>query len=176
MVGRGTQQREVALHAARNVQHDDEPYRLRRVVEQRDGLRLALVAYSKASCCSVGDEAAVSIHHGDEDPHGVPDTAKNRRLLRRRPQQGLRHILRESRWRAPDSCLMLLHHSSVSVHLHSYHTPAVTFACAAAKLHHVYYNSRLTGLAGIGGADSPGCLLLPRSLRFGRGLASCRLT
>src|SRR4030095_15597019 len=43
LFGGSTQQRQVTLHAARHIQHDDEPDRLRCVVEQRDRLRLAPV-------------------------------------------------------------------------------------------------------------------------------------
>ena len=79
---RRAQQRQVALHAARDVQHDDEPDGLGRVVEQRDRLRLAFVAHLEVVPRERRDEPAVSIGHGDEDADGVARAAKDR-LLRR---------------------------------------------------------------------------------------------
>jgi hypothetical protein len=54
-----------------------------RVVEQRNELRLALVAHLEGLLLQRGDEAAISVRHSNEDPHGVTDTTKNRRRLLR---------------------------------------------------------------------------------------------
>ena len=76
----GAQQRQVALHAAGDVEHDDQPDRLGRVVELGDRLRLALVAHLEVVLRQRRDEPAVSIGHGDEDTDGVAAAAEDRLL------------------------------------------------------------------------------------------------
>ena len=93
----GAQQRQVALHAARDVQHDDEADGLRGVVEQRDRLRLPFVAHLEVVPRERRDEAAVSIRHGDEDTDGVARAAENRLLPPGRAKHAQGHTRRVSR-------------------------------------------------------------------------------
>ena len=80
---RRAQQRQVAFHAARDVEHDDEPDRLRRVVEERDRLRLALVADLEIVLFEIGDQASVVVRDRDEHADRVAGAAEGR-LLRQR--------------------------------------------------------------------------------------------
>ena len=81
LLGGPAQQRQVALHAARHVEHHDEPNRLRGVVEDRDRLRLAVVAHLEVVTRQRGDEPPVAVGDGDEDPNQVALAAKGWRLL-----------------------------------------------------------------------------------------------
>ena len=74
---RGAQQRQVALHAAGDIQHDDEPDRPGRVVELGDRLRRAFVAHFEAVLREGRDEPAVPIRHGGEDSNGVAPAAED---------------------------------------------------------------------------------------------------
>ena len=75
------QQRQIALHAARDVEHHDEADGLWRVVEERDRLRLAFVTNLEVLLLERGDETAVTIGDGDEHADGVAGAAKRRLLL-----------------------------------------------------------------------------------------------
>ena len=75
------EQRQVALHAAADVEHDDDPDGLRRVVEDRQGLGAPVVEHLKVVAGQSRDEPVVFIGDGDEDRHAVADPAKDGRLL-----------------------------------------------------------------------------------------------
>ena len=76
----GAQQRQVAFHAARDVEHDDHPDRLGPVIELGDRLRLAVVAQLELVLGEIGDELAVAIGDGGEHANGVAAGAKGRLL------------------------------------------------------------------------------------------------
>ena len=61
VAGRLAQDRQVALHAAGDVEHHDEPDRLRRVVEDDDRLRLAL---DRGSRSRPGRASSPAVRHG----------------------------------------------------------------------------------------------------------------
>ena len=70
------QQRQMACHAAGDIEHHDQPDGLRCVVELRDRLRPAFVTYLELIPREGRDEAAVAVRHGDEDPDGVASGPK----------------------------------------------------------------------------------------------------
>ena len=124
-VGGFAQEREVALHAARDVQHDDEPDRLRGAVEERDRLRFAFVAHLEVVTAERRDEPAVSIRHGDEDTDRVARAAEDGLLASRRAEHtkgtgGERSAGEEPR-HAQDSSI-----HRPGIELHSYHKPSLS--------------------------------------------------
>ena len=121
-VGCLAQQRQVALHAARHVEHHDEPDGLRRVVEQDDRLRLALVAHLEVVLRQRRHEPPLAVGHGDEHPHDVA-AASEHRLLRTSAETLHTGRRRERRTRAiePPDPSTVLH----ALALQSYHAAAV---------------------------------------------------
>jgi len=83
LLGSRAQQLEVALHAARDVEEHDQANRLRRVVEERNRLRLAFVAQLEIVLGERGDEPAVAVGDGDERADDVARPTEDGRLLRR---------------------------------------------------------------------------------------------
>jgi hypothetical protein len=71
------QQREVPLHAPRDIQHDNEPDRLRTIVEHGNRLGPSLVADFEVLTRQIRDESAVTIRHGDEDANRVTPAAED---------------------------------------------------------------------------------------------------
>ena len=88
LIRRGAQQRQVALHAPRDVQHLDQPHRLRCVVEDRDRLRPPVVADFEIVARKRRHEPAVPVGDGDEHLDGVAGAAEDGRLLRRGAERG----------------------------------------------------------------------------------------
>ena len=82
--GGAAQQRQIALHAPGDVEHDDEPDRLRAVVELRERLRLAVVADLEVVAAECRHEPAVPVGHGDEDTDRVASRAEDLLCERRR--------------------------------------------------------------------------------------------
>src|SRR6185295_8457735 len=80
-IGGLTQQRQVALHAAGDVEHRDQSNRLRRVVEDGNRLRLALVADLEVALLEVRDEMTILVHDGDEHADGFTRALEGRLLL-----------------------------------------------------------------------------------------------
>ena len=79
---RRAEQRCVALHAAGHVEHHDETYGLRGVVELSNRLRRSFVANFKVLLLERRGEPSVSIRHGCEHAHCITSAAKNWWLLR----------------------------------------------------------------------------------------------
>src|SRR3954464_5738424 len=79
-VGGAAQQRQVAFHAPGHVEQDDQPDRLRAVVEDRQRLGLALVADLEVVLAQRGDDASLVIGDGDEHAHRLAGAAKHRLL------------------------------------------------------------------------------------------------
>ena len=79
---RRAEQRCVALHAAGHVEHHDETYGLRGVVELSNRLRRSFVANFEVLLLERRGEPTVSIRHGCEHAHGITSAAKNWWLLR----------------------------------------------------------------------------------------------
>ena len=96
-----TQQRQIALHAARDVQHDDQANRSRRIVEEGDRLRAPLVPQFEIFLFQRGDEAIVAVGHRDEDADQITGTAEdylsgNRHAAgQSEDQDGTQHTARE---------------------------------------------------------------------------------
>src|SRR5262249_23605794 len=80
LFGAAAKQRQVAVHAPRNVQHDDQADGLGRIVEESDRLRLPFVTHLEGITCKVRGEPAISIRHGDEDTDGLTRAAEDRLL------------------------------------------------------------------------------------------------
>src|SRR5678815_2438799 len=74
-------QRQVALHAAGHVEHDDETNRPWRTVEEDDRLRLAIVADLEIVLAQRRDQAAVLIGDGHKRANELASSAKDRRRL-----------------------------------------------------------------------------------------------
>ena len=82
LLRRGAQQLQIALHAARDVEHHDQLNRLRAVVEDGDRLRLALVANLEVLLHQRRHQTPVLVGDGGVDTHRVA-LATEDRLLRR---------------------------------------------------------------------------------------------
>ena len=78
--GAVAKQRQVSRHAAGHVEHHDETDRGRRVVEERDRLRLPFVANLEIVLRQRGDETAVLVRHRHEGANEIAAAAKGRRL------------------------------------------------------------------------------------------------
>ncbi len=74
---RVTQQRQIALHAAGDVQHHDQADGLRAAVVLRERLRLSVVSHLEVVAGQRRDEAPVPIRDGHEDPNGIASATKD---------------------------------------------------------------------------------------------------
>ena len=79
---RRAKQRCVALHAAGHVEHHDETYGLRGVVELSNRLGRSFVANFEVLLLERRGQPSVSIRHGCEHAHCITSAAKNWWLLR----------------------------------------------------------------------------------------------
>src|SRR4029079_7765325 len=82
LTGTFAEQLQIALHAARHVEQHDEANGLRRIVEERDRLRLAFVANLEVFLLERRDEPPVAIHDRGENADVISSTAEGRLLLR----------------------------------------------------------------------------------------------
>jgi len=82
LAGTVAQQLQIALHAARHVEQHDEANGLRRVVEERDRLRLAFVADLEVFLFERRDQTPVAIGDGGENANVIGGAAEGRLLLR----------------------------------------------------------------------------------------------
>jgi len=86
----GPHERQISLHAAAQVQHNDEMDRLRRVVEERQRLQFAALVNFKIFLLQIGHKVIRFVRHRDIDGHRIDRAAKDAGLLwsLRGPQAG----------------------------------------------------------------------------------------
>jgi hypothetical protein len=77
LLGRRAQQRQVALHAPRDVEHHDQTDWLRAVVEHGNRLRAPLVADFEVLAREIGNQPPVTIGDCDEDADCVAPAAED---------------------------------------------------------------------------------------------------